>query len=56
MGINILDADPYFNFKHNIMPKGFMYILKCSDDTYYIGSTIDLLKRFLEHQSGTGAN
>lgn len=38
------------------MPIGYMYILKCSDDTYYTGSTIDLLKRFLEHQVGQGAN
>ena len=33
-----------------------MYILKCRDDTYYTGSTIALLKIFLEHQSGFGAN
>lgn len=38
------------------MPKGFMYILKCNDDTYYTGSTINLLVRFLQHQSGLGAN
>ncbi|WP_245574862.1 GIY-YIG nuclease family protein [Aequorivita capsosiphonis] len=33
-----------------------MYILKCHEDTYYTGSTIDLMQRFLEHQSGHGAN
>ncbi|WP_353779012.1 GYDIA family GHMP kinase [Winogradskyella sp. 3972H.M.0a.05] len=38
------------------MPKGFVYILKCSDGSYYTGSTIDIEKRLLEHQSGHGAN
>jgi len=29
-----------------------VYILKCSDKTYYTGITSDLDKRLLEHQSG----
>ncbi|MCC6549740.1 MAG: GIY-YIG nuclease family protein [Ignavibacteriaceae bacterium] len=33
-----------------------MYILECADGTYYTGSTIDLEKRILQHQSGEGAN
>lgn len=36
--------------------KGFMYILECSDGSYYTGSTKDLVKRMEEHQSGNGAN
>jgi putative endonuclease len=36
--------------------KGYMYILECSDGTYYTGSTIDLEKRLKEHQSGKGSN
>ncbi|WP_228237110.1 GIY-YIG nuclease family protein [Allomuricauda sp. M10] len=36
--------------------KGFVYILKCSDGSYYTGSTIDLEKRISEHQDGKGAN
>ena len=36
--------------------KGFMYILLCSDGSYYTGSTIDLEKRIEEHQNGNGAN
>ncbi len=36
--------------------KGFMYILKCFDDTYYTGSTNDLEKRLNQHQKGFGAN
>lgn len=36
--------------------KGWMYILECSDGSFYTGSTIDLLKRFDEHQAGLGAN
>ena len=33
----------------------WMYILKCSDDSYYVGSTKDLEYRLFEHQSGKGA-
>jgi len=33
-----------------------MYILKCSDDTFYTGSTIDLQRRLKQHQQGAGAN
>ena len=33
----------------------WMYILECSDGTYYVGSTKDLEYRFSEHQSGKGA-
>jgi putative endonuclease len=36
--------------------KGFMYILKCADNTYYTGSTIDLQRRLEQHQRGEGAN
>jgi len=38
------------------MPKGYMYILKCCDDTFYTGSTKNLDRRIIEHQSGLGAN
>ncbi|MEL6812991.1 MAG: GIY-YIG nuclease family protein [Bacteroidota bacterium] len=38
------------------MPKGYMYILECSDGTYYTGSTIDLDKRLSQHHQGLGAN
>ena len=33
-----------------------MYILKCSDDSYYTGSTIDLERRLKQHQTCEGAN
>lgn len=34
------------------MPKSFfVYILKCSDNSYYTGHTDDLEKRLLEHQN-----
>ncbi len=36
--------------------KGFLYILECSDASYYTGSTIDLEKRLKEHNNGSGAN
>ncbi|WP_066220798.1 GIY-YIG nuclease family protein [Formosa haliotis] len=38
------------------MIKGYMYILECSDGSYYTGSTKDLELRFSQHNSGTGAN
>ena len=33
----------------------FVYILKCSDGTFYTGYTPDLKKRFKVHSSGKGA-
>ena len=32
-----------------------VYILKCSDGTYYTGITNDLAKRVAKHDSGRGA-
>ena len=32
-----------------------VYILQCSDGTYYTGITNDLSKRFTKHNSGKGA-
>ena len=36
--------------------KGYTYILKCADDTYYTGSTVDIDRRLRQHQLGEGAN
>ncbi|NEN24313.1 GIY-YIG nuclease family protein [Cryomorpha ignava] len=36
--------------------KGWMYILLCSDGSYYTGSTNNMDKRYIEHQNGKGAN
>jgi putative endonuclease len=36
--------------------RGFMYILECSDGSYYTGSTIDLEQRLKQHQNGEGSN
>ncbi|MBN2547211.1 MAG: GIY-YIG nuclease family protein [Spirochaetes bacterium] len=33
----------------------FVYILECSDGTYYTGSAKDIDNRFQAHQSGKGA-
>ena len=33
-----------------------MYILECSNGSYYTGSTLNLKKRLKQHQSGKGAN
>jgi len=33
----------------------YVYILKCSDDTYYTGWTTDLNRRLLVHQDKKGA-
>jgi len=38
------------------MKKGYMYILECSDGSYYTGSTTNLELRLQQHQSGEGAN
>jgi putative endonuclease len=34
----------------------YIYILECSDKTYYTGSTWDLDRRFQEHSEGIGSN
>lgn len=36
--------------------KGYMYILLCSDGTFYTGSTTDLEQRLWQHKYGAGAN
>ena len=38
------------------MSEPTMYILKCSNDLYYTGSTKNLKRRLKQHQSGHGAN
>ena len=36
--------------------QGFVYILECSDGSYYTGSSVDLERRLNEHFRGEGAN
>jgi len=36
--------------------KGYMYILRCADGSYYTGSTKYLALRLAQHQAGEGAN
>lgn len=36
--------------------KGYIYILKCSDGSYYTGSTVNLESMVYQHQQGKGAN
>jgi len=36
--------------------EGWIYILECSDGSYYTGSTNDLELRIQQHQNGEGAN
>lgn len=33
-----------------------MYILRCSDESYYTGCTKDLNRRLFQHQNGEGSN
>ena len=33
----------------------YTYILECSDGTYYVGSTVDLERRLVQHGAGEGA-
>jgi putative endonuclease len=34
--------------------KGWIYILECSDKSFYVGSTKNIVRRIAEHQSGKG--
>ena len=36
--------------------KGYMYILECVDQSFYVGSTNELIFRFEQHQLGEGCN
>ncbi len=36
--------------------KGYTYILRCADGSYYTGSTTNPERRLWEHQNGLGAN
>ena len=42
-------------FGRNRFFMAWMYILKCSDDSYYVGSTKNLELRLSQHQSGKGS-
>ena len=33
----------------------FVYIVECSDGTYYTGATVDLESRLVKHNAGSGA-
>ena len=33
----------------------WVYILRCADDSYYVGSTLDLNARIVQHNAGGGA-
>lgn len=37
-----------------LMPSFWLYILRCADASFYTGHTINLEKRFAEHQCGEG--
>ena len=36
--------------------KGYVYILECSDGSFYTGSTNNIELRLAQHQTGEGAN
>ena len=38
------------------MKTAWVYILKCSDGSYYTGYTTDLERRIAEHQAGEGSD
>ena len=48
-------TQPYSTIESSKVFMAWMYILECSDGTYYVGSTKDLEYRVSEHQSGKGA-
>ncbi|GAC60697.1 hypothetical protein GSI01S_11_00380 [Gordonia sihwensis NBRC 108236] len=46
---------PRPDVRHSRLMHGFMYILKCADGSYYVGSTRNIEHRFEQHQSGRGS-
>jgi putative endonuclease len=45
-----------FSIKMSQLQDGYVYILKCSDESYYVGSTICINTRLRQHQNGDGSN
>ncbi len=45
-----------FFLKFTIMKEYFVYILQCSDDSYYTGVTNNVDKRVMQHNSGEDSN
>ncbi|MFW6000726.1 MAG: GIY-YIG nuclease family protein [Bacillota bacterium] len=41
--------------KDEEIKRHFVYIVKCSDGTFYTGYTVDIKRRIKEHNSGEGA-
>ena len=37
------------------MPDWYLYLIRCRDGALYTGITVDVARRFAEHQKGTGA-
>ena len=54
ISMNCLPLEHYQNL--SIMKTYYVYILKCSDNSYYVGVTNDLDRRFSEHQEGDDPN
>ena len=50
---NISTPDKAEGFQHN--QNHFVYILKCADGSFYVGSAHDLEDRLKRHNSGNGA-
>ncbi len=40
----------------SIMSVAIVYILRCSDGSYYVGCTQDLVRRLKDHQNGIAAD
>ena len=38
------------------MPRGWLYILQCADNSYYVGSTTNVEARIIAHQTGEGGD
>ena len=53
VSLSLDPTQPPFENKRFYM--AWMYILQCSDDSYYVGSTKNLDLRFSQHQSGQGS-
>lgn len=39
----------------HLVQMAWVYILECSDGSFYVGSTVDLERRIAQHQAGQGA-
>jgi putative endonuclease len=54
LSTNIASPNPVTSHIHHAAPMAYVYILECGDRSFYVGSTVNLELRLMQHQAGEG--